>query len=617
MPAATVDHQERMLKEHITPPVVEVPRDLNITDLLEQQVLADPQRALFARQTTPGQWTDVAAADVRDDVRTLARGLAAAGLGPGDRIGIMAPTRYEWTLMDLAIWYAGCVTVPIYETSSPSQVAWIVSDADVRAVVCDTARHRTVVDTALRQEGLEPLVGSWLIEDGGLDELRGLAGRGPDEAAMEQRRSAATLEDLATIIYTSGTTGKPKGCELTHGNFAELSLQTLGTDLAQVVNPQSSTVMFIPLAHVFARFISVLALAAGAKVGHTADVSQLVPDLQSFRPTFLLAVPRVFEKVYNSAQLKAETGGKGKVFAAGARTAIEYSRAREQGRVPLPLRIRHAVFEKLLYGKIRGAMGGRVVHAVSGGGPLGARLGHFFHGIGVNIMEGYGLTETTAPVTVNLPTEVRIGTVGKPIPGNGVRIADDGEILARGVCLMRGYHNRPDVTAQEIVDGWFRTGDIGDLDEDGFLTITGRKKEIIVTAGGKNVVPAVLEDQIRADAVVSQCVVVGDQRPFVAALVTLDTDILPTWLGQHGIPAETPVEELATHPVVVDHVQSVIDRANEAVSKAESIRAFRIAPVDFTVESGQMTPSLKIKRSVVLADFGPLVEEIYAAPKPA
>ncbi|QCU77820.1 long-chain fatty acid--CoA ligase [Citricoccus sp. SGAir0253] len=606
-----------MLKEHITPPVVEVPRDLNITDLLEQQVLADPQRALFARQTTPGQWTDVAAADVRDDVRTLARGLAAAGLGPGDRIGIMAPTRYEWTLMDLAIWYAGCVTVPIYETSSPSQVAWIVSDADVRAVVCDTARHRTVVDTALRQEGLEPLVGSWLIEDGGLDELRGLAGRGPDEAAMEQRRSAATLEDLATIIYTSGTTGKPKGCELTHGNFAELSLQTLGTDLAQVVNPQSSTVMFIPLAHVFARFISVLALAAGAKVGHTADVSQLVPDLQSFRPTFLLAVPRVFEKVYNSAQLKAETGGKGKVFAAGARTAIEYSRAREQGRVPLPLRIRHAVFEKLLYGKIRGAMGGRVVHAVSGGGPLGARLGHFFHGIGVNIMEGYGLTETTAPVTVNLPTEVRIGTVGKPIPGNGVRIADDGEILARGVCLMRGYHNRPDVTAQEIVDGWFRTGDIGDLDEDGFLTITGRKKEIIVTAGGKNVVPAVLEDQIRADAVVSQCVVVGDQRPFVAALVTLDTDILPTWLGQHGIPAETPVEELATHPVVVDHVQSVIDRANEAVSKAESIRAFRIAPVDFTVESGQMTPSLKIKRSVVLADFGPLVEEIYAAPKPA
>jgi long-chain acyl-CoA synthetase len=617
MQAATVDHQERTLKEYISPPVVDVPPDMNITDLLEQQVLTDPQRPLFARQTAPAQWTDVTSSEFRDDVRTLARGLAAAGLEPGDRVGIMAPTRYEWTLMDVAIWYAGAITVPIYETSSPSQVAWIISDAQVRAVVCDTSRHRGIVDTAIRQEQLDPLVACWLIEDGGLDGLRELAERGPDEATMESRRSAATLTDLATIIYTSGTTGRPKGCELTHGNFAELSLQTLATDLATIVNPQSSTVMFIPLAHVFARFISVLALAAGAKVGHTPDIKQLVPDLQSFQPTFLLAVPRVFEKVYNSAQLKAETGGKGKVFAAGAQTAIDYSKARSAGRVPLMLRARHALFEILLYGKIRAAMGGRVAHAVSGGGPLGARLGHFFHGIGVNIMEGYGLTETTAPVTVNVPSAVKIGTVGQPIPGNGVRIADDGEILARGVCAMRGYHNRPDVTEKELVDGWLHTGDIGDLDDEGYLTITGRKKEIIVTASGKNVVPALLEDQIRADAVVSQCVVVGDQRPFVSALVTLDADILPSWLGQRGIPADTPMEELATHQVVLDHVQSVIDRANESVSQAESIRAFRIVPVDFSIESGQMTPSLKIRRTVVLEAFGPLVDEIYGAPRPA
>jgi long-chain acyl-CoA synthetase len=605
------------LKDHSTPPVVHVPAETNITDLLEQQVLADPRRALFAVQSTPGQWTDISARAFHDDVRALARGLAAAGIGAGDRVGIMSPTRYEWTLLDLAVWYAGAVTVPIYETSSPSQVAWIVSDAAVRAVVCEAPRHRTVVETALRQEQLDPLAGTWVIEDGGLDALRELAPQGPDEAAMESRRSAAGLSDLATIIYTSGTTGRPKGCELTHGNFAELSLQALGTDLAQIVNPRASTVMFIPLAHVFARFISVLALAAGAKVGHTADVKQLVPDLQSFQPTFLLAVPRVFEKVYNSAQLKAETGGKGKVFAAGAQTAIDYSTALESGRVPLVLRAKHALFEKLLYGKIRAAMGGRVQHAVSGGGPLGARLGHFFRGIGVNILEGYGLTETTAPVTVNLPADPRIGTVGRPLPGNGVRIAEDGEILARGVCLMDGYHNRPDLTEQEVVDGWFHTGDIGSLDEDGYLTITGRKKEIIVTASGKNVVPAALEDQIRADAVVSQCVVVGDGRPFVAALVTLDTDILPGWLRQHGIPADTPVEELATHPDVLGHVQSVVDRANRSVSQAESIRAFRIAPVDFSVEAGQMTPSLKIKRDVVLRDFESLVEDVYSVAKPA
>lgn len=604
------------MKEIIVPPVVDVPRDMNITDLLETQVQEDRRRPLFGRQLTEGEWTDVSAEEFQADVKTLARGLAAIGINVGDRVGIMAATRYEWTLMDFAIWYAGAVTVPIYETSSPSQVAWIVSDADVRAVILENPRHRKIVDTAVRQEKLEPLLGTWRMDEGGLDDLRAQAQHGPDEAEMESRRAQAGLDDLATIIYTSGTTGKPKGCELTHGNFVELSLQTINSDLNKAIHQGSSTVLFIPLAHVFARFIAILSVAAGAKVGHTADVKQLVPDLQSYQPTFLLAVPRVFEKVYNSAMMKAEAGGKGKIFAAGAQTAIDYSTALQDGKIPLGLKLKHALFEKLLYGKIRAAMGGKVTNAVSGGGPLGARLGHFFRGIGVDIMEGYGLTETTAPVTVNSPSKVKIGTVGRPIPGNGVKIAEDGEVLARGVCLMRGYHNRPDVTEKEIVDGWFHTGDIGSLDEDGFLTITGRKKELIVTASGKNVAPAQLEDQIRSDAIISQVMVVGDNRPFVAALVTLDGETIGGWLQQNGIPADTPVEELAENQKVKDHVQKVIDKANQSVSKAESVRAFRIAPVDFTVESGQMTPSLKLKRNVVMEDFKDLVEEIYNAPKP-
>lgn len=604
------------MKEIIVPPVVDVPRDMNITNLLETQVQEDRRRPLFGRQLTEGEWTDVSSEAFQADVKTLARGLAAIGINVGDRVGIMAATRYEWTLMDFAIWYAGAVTVPIYETSSPSQVAWIVSDADVRAVILENPRHHKIVDTAVRQEKLEPLLGTWSMDEGGLDDLRVQAQNGPDEAEMESRRAQAGLDDLATIIYTSGTTGKPKGCELTHGNFVELSLQTINSDLNKAIHQGSSTVLFIPLAHVFARFIAILSVAAGAKVGHTADVKQLVPDLQSYQPTFLLAVPRVFEKVYNSAMMKAEAGGKGKIFAAGAQTAIDYSTALQDGKIPLGLKLKHALFEKLLYGKIREAMGGKVTHAVSGGGPLGARLGHFFRGIGVDIMEGYGLTETTAPVTVNSPSKVKIGTVGRPIPGNGVKIAEDGEVLARGVCLMRGYHNRPDVTEKEIVDGWFHTGDIGSLDEDGFLTITGRKKELIVTASGKNVAPAQLEDQIRSDAIISQVMVVGDNRPFVAALVTLDGETIGGWLQQNGIAADTPVEELAENQKVKDHVQKVIDKANQSVSKAESVRAFRIAPVDFTVESGQMTPSLKLKRNVVMEDFKDLVEEIYNAPKP-
>lgn len=603
------------MKEIVTESARTVDRTKNITDLLEHQVVADRNRALFARQTSPGEWTDISSATFQAEVKELARALAGIGIAPGDRVGIMSATRYEWTLADFAIWYAGAVTVPIYETSSPSQVAWILEDSGIKAVLAENPTHQQVIERAVRQENLDPLVGIWLFDEN-LDDLRAHSQEGPDAEEMERRRNIATLEDLATVIYTSGTTGKPKGCELTHGNFSELSQQVLSTELGDVVRPGHSTVLFIPLAHVFARFIAVIAVAGGARVGHTANIKQLVPDLQSFKPDFLLAVPRVFEKVYNAAKMKADDSGRGKIFEAGAQTAVDYSTALQDGKVPLGLKLKHALFDKLLYNKIKDAMGGRVTHAVSGGGPLGARLGHFFRGVGVTILEGYGLTETTAPVTVNLPSELRIGSVGRPIPGNAIKIADDGEVLAKGVSVMRGYRNRPDLADSTFTDGWFATGDLGELDEDGYLSITGRKKELIVTAGGKNVSPSQLEDVLRSDVLISQAIVIGDQRPFVAALVTIDEETAPDWLRQHKLDPEMSIKEMSQHPDIIAHVQTLVDKANDTVSRAESIREFRITTEDFTVESGQMTPSLKIKREVVTRDYEDLIEEIYAKPKP-
>jgi len=602
------------LKEIIIPPVATAPDHSNATDLVEEQYRKDPNHALFARQLEPGQWTDVSAQEFREDVKTIARALAAYGINSGDSVAIMSPTRYEWTLVDLAIMYAGAVTVPIYETSSPSQVAWILEDAAVKAVVVEKQEHAKAVMTAIKRDALPELNGMWVMEDG-LDDLRARAEQGPDANEMEQRRTKANLDDVATIVYTSGTTGRPKGCMITHGNLVSLSLNILHSEMSAVLTRESTTVIFIPLAHIFARFISFQTLAAGSKVGHTSDVKELVPDLKSFQPDFLLAVPRVFEKVYNSALLSAQDGGKGKIFERGAETAVEYSKAKEAGQIGLGLRLKHWVFDKLLYAKIRAAMGGNVKDAISGGGPLGAYLSHFFRGVGVNIKEGYGLTETTAPVTVNRPGKTRVGTVGLPAPGCGIRIADDGEILAQGVCVFKGYLNLPDKTAEEFEDGWFRTGDLGHLDNDGYLTITGRKKEILVTASGKNVAPAQLEDQIRADGLVSQVIVIGDNQKFVAAIVTLDEETAPSWLKQRQLDENMSMSEMATHPAVREHIQGLIDKANESVSRAESIREFRIADRDFTIEAGQMTPSLKIRREAILRDFNELIDDIYQTAK--
>lgn len=593
------------------PAAVEVDSGLNTTDLLERQVAENPNNVLFGRQLTPGEWTDVSAASFREDVVALAKGLIAKGIDTGDRVAIMAATRYEWTLLDFAIWYAGGITVPIYETSSPSQIAWIVEDAGVKLVFAETDSHAKAVDRAITQEKLDSVEHLLTIDSEDLNELRSSGGYIADDE-VESRRAAANLDDLSTIIYTSGTTGKPKGCELTHGNFVELSLNGTAS-LSEAINSRSSTVLFIPLAHVFARFISVICVAAGARVGHTSDIKDLVDDLGTFKPSFLLAVPRVFEKIYNAAMMKAEGDGKGKIFQKAAQTAIDYSTAEQDGKAGLGLKLKHALFDKLVYSKLRARMGGEVKFAVSGGSPLGARLGHFFHGVGLHVMEGYGLTETTAPLTVNTPTATKIGSVGQPLPGSAVKIADDGEILGKGVCVFRGYRNRPDLADDTFTDdGWYRTGDIGFLDDQGYLSITGRKKEILVTAAGKNIAPAQLEDQIRADAIVSQVVVVGDGKPFVAALITLDPETLPAWLQRQGIPEDTPMGDLIKNQTIIDHVQSVVDKANESVSRAESIRTFRLLEEDFTIDSGHLTPSMKIRRADVMKDYSEVVEDLYA-----
>lgn len=591
----------------------------NITDFLERQAEERPDHGLFAVADEQDQWTDVSARDARERVRALAKGLIGAGVGPGEKVGLIAATRLEWTLVDFAIWYAGAVTVPVYETSSAAQVAWIIEDADVRAVVAGDEDLVKTVQDAVHREGLPEPVGVWAMDvtggarGAGLDALAALGADVTDEE-LEARRSAAGLADLATIIYTSGTTGRPKGCELTHENFAELVNQTLSSSLGEVVRPDTSTVLFIPLAHVFARFVSVLTVAAGARCGHVTDLKRLSTSLQTFRPTFVLAVPRVFEKIYNAALLNAQAGGKDKIFRRGADVAVRWSRALDSGEMSAPLRLQRAFYSALIYRRIRAAMGGRLEYAVSGGGPLSPDLAHFFRGVGLTILEGYGLTETTAPITVGRPGRLKIGTVGLPLGGNAVRIAEDGEILTRGTSLMRGYHGRPEADAEAFEDGWFRTGDLGALDEDGFLTITGRKKELLVTAGGKNVAPAMLEDAIRSDALVSQVMVVGDAKPFIAAILTLDADTLPSWLKANGLPQDLDVAAAAQQERVRAHIQEVVDKANSAVSRAEGIKEFRILDRDFTQEEGHMTPSLKMKRAAIMQDFAVQIADIYGEP---
>jgi long-chain acyl-CoA synthetase len=599
------------VQEHVAPPLVPPTTEGSLADLPARNAATNPTAVAFARKEG-GRWVDVTAREFAEDVRAVAKGLVAAGIRPGDRVAIMSKTRYEWTLTDFAIWTAGAVTVPIYETSSAEQVAWILSDSGARAIMLETPTHEAGLAEVRDQLGGVEHV--WQIDAGAIDELK-TAGATVSDEDLAAATAGIDRSSTATIIYTSGTTGRPKGVQLTHDNFLALADNAITKLKAVVQADGASTLLFLPLAHVFARFIQVLCVAGEAKMGHSADIKNLLDDFAAFKPTFILSVPRVFEKIYNSAEAKATSEGKGKIFGTAADTAIAWSTAQDAGGAGLGLRVRHALFDRLVYSKLRAAMGGQVMYAVSGGAPLGTRLGHFFRGIGVTVLEGYGLTETTAPATVNVPDRVKIGTVGAPLPGVGIRIADDGEILIRGNNVFAGYHNNDDATSDAVRDGWFHTGDIGELDEDGYLKITGRKKELLVTAGGKNVAPAALEDRLRAHPLISQCIVVGDQKPFIAALLTLDEEMYPSWAKNNGID-DVPFSQASTNEVVLAELQKAVDEANKSVSKAESIRKFAVLEGDFTEENGYLTPSLKLKRNIVMRDFQDQVEELYAgAPK--
>ena len=596
------------MKEFSVPAVVPADPESNTTQLLVDRVAKDPHGVLFALPTSDGGWEDLTTQEFYDQVTALAKGFMAAGINAGDKVGFMCKTTYEWSLVDFGLWFAGAIMVPIYETSSPSQIQYNLEDSAASAIILETAEHFARFDEIAGD--VPHVTHVWQMALGDLAKLSQSGGSITD-AKLEKRRTTAKGSDMATLIYTSGSTGRPKGCMLTHSNFVEL-VRNSAIAMKEVVEPGASTLLFITTAHIFARFISILAIHTGTKIGHQADTKQLLPSLGSFKPSFLLAVPRVFEKVYNSAEQKAEAGGKGKIFRAAADTAVEYSKALDSGTVGLGLKIKFALFDRLVYSKLKAAMGGGVKYAVSGSAPLSTRLGHFYRSLGIKILEGHGLTETTAPATENLVTRFKIGTTGPALPGVSIRIADDGEVQVKGVNVFAGYWKNEAATKETFTDdGWFKTGDIGDLDDEGYLTITGRKKEIIITAGGKNVAPNYLEDPIRSNPIVGQVVVAGDQKPFISALITLDPEMIDTWLANNGVKEKLTLEQACEHPLVHAEVQRAIDAANTRVSRAESVRKFTIIPTEFTEASGHLTPKMSIKRAEIMRDFGPEFEAMY------
>ncbi len=579
----------------------------NLTNLVAERAWFEPERIMLSRPLGDG-WQKVSAKEFESEVRTTAKGLIASGVGAGDRVAIMARTRYEWTILDFAIWFAGATTVPIYETSSAEQVDWIMGDSSSIAIIVETPAHKELVTPVLSSK----VKNVWTMTENVLAQLA-WAGKDVPDSEVDARRNSLTPDSLATLIYTSGTTGKPKGVQLTHGNFlAECGNVVAGaSDL--FMKPNGSTLLFLPVAHVFGRMVQIGAVAAGLHLAHCSDpLTRLLPDLASFKPSFVLAVPRIFEKVYNGAEAKADAAGKGAIFRKAADVAIAYSEALDSGKMSAGLKFKHALFDKLVFSKIRHSLGGRVEAAISGGAPLGVRLGHFFRGAGVRVLEGYGLTETTAGATLNLTTAHKVGSVGRPIPGTTIKIAEDGEVLIRGGIVMRGYWQNDEANREVFTeDRYFRSGDLGKLDDEGYLYIVGRKKELIVTSGGKNVAPAVLEDRLRAHPLVSQCMVVGDNQPYIAALVTIDQEALKNWIAANKKDGAM-LAELVNDPDLVAVIQTAVDEANKAVSRAESIRKFTILPVDFTIAGGHLTAKLSVKRHVVAKEFAAEIAALFA-----
>jgi long-chain acyl-CoA synthetase len=588
------------LVRELTRPRLRTPTENSAARYVFDNAQRDPGHAALRRPDGPN-WVTVTSAEFAAAVTEVANGLLAAGVEVGDRVALMSKTSYEWTLLDFAVLSIGAVVVPIYETSSAEQLDWILTDSGAVALVIETAEHRALL------EGITPappaLRHVWQLSD--TSDLEDLIadGRTVANTALPARLDATKPGDVASIIYTSGTTGRPKGCVLTHANLiAEVS--EVVAALSSLFSPDNSTLLFLPLAHVFGRAIAFGAIASGTTLGHTADVTNLVDDLGEFKPTFVLAVPRVFEKVYNGARQRAEAQKKGAIFDRAERVAVAYSEALAAGGPPVALRLKHRIFDKLVYRKLRAALGGQCRAAISGGAPLGSRLGHFFRGAGVTIYEGYGLTESTAGVCVNREGSIKIGSVGQPIGGMSMVLAEDGELLMTGPMVFDRYWNNEEATSAVLTerDGrrWFHTGDLGAIDNDGFITITGRKKELIVTANGKNVAPAVLEDRVRAHWLVDQCLVVGDKMPYIAALITIDAEAWPIWLAKVGLPAEAAIADHLDNPMLLAELQHAVDDANLAVSHAEAIKKFTVLPTAWTEADGQLTPSMKLRRSVVL-----------------
>ncbi|OKL49335.1 AMP-dependent synthetase/ligase [Boudabousia marimammalium] len=593
------------------PVMVKTDGTATIPTLLAQRVERDPDGTLIEVKNSIGRgWRKISAKEFAQDVMSTARGLVGLGMQAGESIAIMAHTSYEWTLLDFASWAAGLVVVPIYETSSAEQIKYIVENTEVKLVITENSTMRRLVKASVPEGTLRHI---YCLEDSAIVRIKE-AGLKVAEAVIEERTSALTGDTLATVIYTSGTTGRPKGAELTHGNFSVLALNGHEWMPEIAKTKDSRLLIFLPLAHVYARFLTIFQISGGGVLAHTPNVKNLLDDLASFKPTYLLVVPRVLEKIYNSADQKAGQGSKQKIFRWAAKVAIEYSQAIDTEEGPSKqLKAKRLLADRLVFSTLRDLVGGNVKYVVSGGGPLGFRLGHFYRGVGFTILEGYGLTECLI-ASVNTVRLSKIGTIGPPISTLGFRISDEGEIQISGPSVTKRYHNNPEATAEAFTeDGWFRTGDIGSVDFDGYVRITGRAKEIIVTAGGKNVSPAPLEDALRGHPLISQVVVVGDKRPFIAALITLDAEMLPGWLRNHNLPNLDP-GRAARHPDVLAALDRAVARANTQVSRAESIRKIRVLTTDFTEDNGLLTPSLKVKRERVLATFKQEIDDLYGGP---
>ncbi|MGF6883345.1 long-chain acyl-CoA synthetase [Nocardia sp. GAS34] len=596
------------MREFEVPATYTIPEDVNVSDSVFRHAERTPGLVVFNRPDGKGGWTDVTAKQFAQAVTGVAKGLVASGIELGDRVAILASTQYDWVVLDFAVWAAGGCTVAIFDSSSAEQAKWILQDSATKLLVVETAKQHTMIGEI--SSALPELKETLLLSEGAVAELTA-RGAELDDAIVHERRAQVKAASPATLIYTSGTTGRPKGVMLSHSNLYAESAADRST-MPDQLRAGKRSLLFLPLAHVFARAVALAAFDAGVTVAHTADWSTLVEQFGQYKPDFILSVPRVFEKVFNGAKQKAHDGGQGRIFDIAADTAIEYSQSLETGGPGLVLKLKHAVFDRLVYSKLRAAMGGQCKSAVSGGGPLGSRLGHFFRGVGVIIYEGYGLTETTAAITVNTPAHIRVGSVGHPLPGHGAKIADDGELLVRGPVVFSGYWGNDAATEDAFVDGWFKTGDLGAIDDNGFVAITGRKKEILVTAGGKNVSPAMLEDSLRANPLISQVMVVGDGKPFIGALITLDQDALPGWKERHNLPADTPLEKLIENPDLVADVEAAVAETNKLVSHAEAIKKIRILSVDWTEESGELTPKMSLKRAVVMKNCAAEVDAIYS-----